>query len=124
MRVDSAGTGGWHVGQPPDPRMQLAALRRGYDLSGLLARQVVPGDFARFDHVLAMDARNLADLNRLASGGGGAQISLFLSYAPEAGADEVPDPYDGGPKDFEAALDLIELASDGFLSRLQKETAL
>lgn len=123
LRVDSAGTGGWHVGSPPDTRMQLAALRRGYDLSGLSAREVTEEDFRTFDHILAMDAQNAEDLKRLAADGAKAQVSLILSHAPDAGTDEVPDPYHGGPDDFEAALDLIELAADGFLSRLEKDSA-
>lgn len=106
VEVDSAGTGGWHVGDPPDARSQRHALRRGYDLSALRARRVAEADFERFDLILAMDEDNLADLERLRPDGGGrAELRLFAGRP-------VPDPYAGGPAGFEAVLDLVEAASD------------
>lgn len=114
VSVDSAGTGDWHVGRPADPRTRLAAQARGYDMSALRGRQVEVNDFQRFDLILAMDAANLGDLQRLQPAGGGAQLDLFLRrYQLEV--DEVPDPYYGGEAGFEQVLDLIERASDALL---------
>ncbi|WP_444438284.1 low molecular weight protein-tyrosine-phosphatase [Pseudomonas sp. A6] len=113
VTVDSAGTGDWHVGKAPDARTRVAAMRRGYDLSALRARQVSAADFADFDLILAMDLSNLADLERL-RGGGPAELDLFLRrYAGVL--DEVPDPYYGGEAGFEQVLDLLETACDALL---------
>jgi protein-tyrosine phosphatase len=110
--VDSAGTGGWHVGDPPDPRSQRHAARRGYDLSPLRARRVTPDDFDRFDYILAMDEDNLADLRRLAPDQNGrASLGLFAAV-------EVPDPYSGTPASFERVLDLVEAAADAWVEVL------
>ena len=116
LMLDSAGTGDWHVGHPPYGPMQVAASARGYDLSRLRARQVTRADFDRFDLVLAMDAQNLADLRRLAGPKAGAAIALLTDYAPEIGADHVPDPY--YTRDFDGTLDLIEVCADGLLDQL------
>ena len=104
LEVDSAGTGAWHVGNPPDPRMQDAAAKRGYDLAPLRARQVRWEDFHRFDLILAMDRENLADLARMApDDGSGAGLHLYL----EGGnPDEMPDPYFTGG--FDGVIDLVE----------------
>lgn len=113
VEVDSAGTGGWHVGDPPDARSQRHALRRGYDLSALRARRVSEADFQRFDLILAMDEDNLADLERLRPAGGRAELRL-LADRP------VPDPYAGGAAGFEAVLDLVEAASDALARDLAR----
>jgi protein-tyrosine phosphatase len=115
VEVDSAGTAGYHVGEPPDPRTQEAASRRGYDLSGLRARVVEPRDFERFDLILAMDRKNLSVLQRRAPVDVRSRVRLFLEFAPEMGTAEVPDPYYGGPNGFEEVLDLVESASRGLL---------
>jgi protein-tyrosine phosphatase len=118
ITLDSAGTGAWHVGQPPDPRTTHAAATRGYDLSKLRARQFTPQDFAEFDLVLAMDRQNLANLERLAqrSAARVPPIKLFRSFDPSAAAGaEVPDPYSGGPSGFEEVLDICERACAGLL---------
>jgi protein-tyrosine phosphatase len=114
--ADSAGVGGWHAGEAPDPRMQAAAARRGYDLSGLRARQARPGDFAAFDLVLAMDRANLRGLEAIRPPSG-AGLRLFLDFA-DAGTLDTPDPYYGGPADFERALDLIEAGAAGLVAHL------
>lgn len=101
-RIDSAGTGAWHAGSPPDPRMIEAAAERGIDLTPLRARQAEPDDFLRFDHIFAMDRSNLSDLTAMQPQNGRASLQLFLE------TDEVPDPYYGGPDGFERVLDLIE----------------
>jgi protein-tyrosine phosphatase len=112
VAVDSAGTGDWHVGSPPDARSQRHAAKRGYDLSSLRGRQVAEADFHRFDLILAMDEDNLADLQRLAPEGSScAEVRLFASI-------EVPDPYTGGAAGFEQVLDLVEAASDTWVKNL------
>jgi protein-tyrosine phosphatase len=121
VEVDSAGTAGYHVGAPPDARSQRAALRRGIDLSGLRARQVTPGDFERFDLILAMDCDNLARLEAMRPAGSRAQLRLFLEYAAEdLGRLEVPDPYYRDASGFEEVLDLSAAASRGLISALQE----
>jgi protein-tyrosine phosphatase len=110
--VDSAGTGGWHAGAPPDARAQRHALLRGYDLSRLRARRVVDADFDRFDLLLAMDEDNLAELQRLKPIGARSEVRLFA-------AAEVPDPYPGGAQGFENVLDQIELACDMWIVDLR-----
>jgi protein-tyrosine phosphatase len=112
VEVDSAGTGCWHAGDPPDARAQRHALQRGYDLSGQRARRVIEVDFERFDLMLAMDRQNLADLRRLQPGNTRAEVRLFAEV-------EVPDPFGGGGRDFEIVLDLVEQASDALVVELR-----
>ena len=114
LHIDSAGTGDWHLGEPPDRRSQRHAAQRGYDLSMLRARQVLPGDFRRFDFVLAMDRSNLADLERLRPGAGVTRPQLLLPFG-SSGLLDVPDPYHGDEREFEAVLDLIEEATDAHI---------
>ncbi len=111
VELDSAGTHGYHIGAPPDPRTQKAALKRGYDLSALRARMVVPEDFARFDLVLAMDAGHLHLLRRACPPEHRAKISLFMEG-------EVPDPYYGGAEDFEKVLELCETGARAWIARI------
>ena len=122
IEVDSAGTAGYHVGEPPDPRTRQAAARRGYDLSALRARIVEPGDFERFDLIVAMDRENLRVLRRRAPPAAHERLRLLLEFAPEAGPEDVPDPYDGGPNGFEEVLDLIEAAARGLLAHLRQRS--
>lgn len=117
IRIDSAGTGDWHIGQPPDQRAQTTAIKRGYRLNDLRARQVSAKDFARFDYILAMDNANLADLRALDPGNSRAKVVRFLDIM-EQGPDEVPDPYQGDTDSFARMLDLIEQACDRWLDRL------
>ena len=116
LDVDSAGTGDWHVGKTPYGPAIEAGRRRGFDLAPLRARQVTGTDFADFDLILAMDVQNLSDIEGLRPDGDQTPVRLFLSYAPETGRSEVPDPYFTG--DFDEALDLIEAAAEGFLRSL------
>jgi protein-tyrosine phosphatase len=120
VEVDSAGTADYHIGEPPDLRSQRAAARRGIDLSGLRARQVVPADFARFDRILAMDRGNLRDLEAMRPQNSRARLQLFLEYAPDLRRPEVPDPYYRDASAFEEVLDLSAAASLGLLADLQK----
>ena len=117
--IDSAGTGDWHVGSPPDRRTIAAARQRGYELGALRARQVTAQDFHDFDLLLAMDRQNLAALQQLRPVAGMAEVKLFLEYAECAAVDEVPDPYYGGAEGFEEVLDLCEAASRGLLTSLR-----
>lgn len=119
IEIDSAGTGDWHVGKAPDARTRAAALRRGYDLSSLRARQVGVADFSRYELILAMDHANLKDLQRLRGGASGAELDLFLRRY-ELEIDEVPDPYYGGEDGFEQVLDLVERACDGLLMEVKR----
>lgn len=120
LRIDSAGTGDWHVGSPPDYRSIAHAAKRGYDLTRLRARQVARDDFAAFDWILAMDRAVLATLERMRPEGSPGHLGLFLDLAPHLGRREVPDPYDGGEDVFETVLDLVEAASDAFVARLEQ----
>jgi protein-tyrosine phosphatase len=115
VKVDSAGTSDWHVGDPPYGPMQAAARARGVDLSALRGRQVTAEDFHRFDLVIAMDKDNQTNLSRLRPADG-APVHLLLDYAPEAGTEAVPDPY--YTRDFEGALDLIEAGCRGLAASI------
>ena len=118
FEIDSAGTGDWHIGAPPDARAQRAGARRGIDISGLRARQTSAADMAEFDHIVAMDRANHADLVRLAGARHRAKVRLFLQDCPQADEEEVPDPYYGDDAGFDRALDLIELAAEALLAQL------
>ena len=120
LEIDSAGTAGYHIGEAPDPRMQAAAARRGYQLDALRARIVEPEDFERFDLILAMDRENLAVLQRRAPETVRERVRLFLEFAPHGAPQEVPDPYYGGPNGFEEVLDLVESAARGLLTYLRQ----
>jgi protein-tyrosine phosphatase len=119
LEIRSGGTAGYHVGEPPDPRTQRHALRRGYDLSAQRAHHVKPEDLAWADHVLAMDRNNLEALRKLAAPADLPKIRLFLDFAPDQPTREVPDPYYGGHEGFEEVIDLCESASRGLLEHLQ-----
>jgi protein-tyrosine phosphatase len=123
VEIDSAGTHDYHLGAPPDLRSQAAARRRGIDLSGLRARQLVAADFERFDHVLVMDQRNLEDAAAIAPASYPARLRRFMEFAPELALDAVPDPYYGDESGFEQVLDLTEAASRGLLRWLRAEGA-
>jgi len=119
IQVDSAGTSNYHSGASPDARSQAAARRRGYELSALRARQVRPADFQDFDLILAMDRRNLADLEGLAPAAARGKLKLFLEFGADSSTLEVPDPYEDGAAGFEHVLDLIEGAAHGLLRQLK-----
>ena len=119
VQIDSAGTGGYHTGEPPDRRATAAALKRGYDLRAQRARAVADEDFSRFDLILAMDQSNLDNLRARAPADAKAQLGLFMAFAPDWPA-EVPDPYYGGDDGFEQVLDMLEAASAGLLEHLAK----
>lgn len=116
--VDSAGTHDYHVGEPPDPRAQAAALRRGYDLSALRARQVSPEDFEEFDLLLAMDFNNLEVLQSMCPPERHAKLGLLMAYAETRNATIVHDPYYRGAKDFDLVLDYIEDGCKGLIQSI------
>ena len=118
IKIDSCGTGDWHIGHAPDARATAEAAQRGYDLSELRARQVAPSDFVEFDYVLAMDDKNLADLKALCPSEFDGYLGLFLPFDPQASVTEVPDPYYGGDEGFSEVLDMVEAASRGLLREI------
>jgi protein-tyrosine phosphatase len=118
VRTDSAGTHDYHAGEPPDRRATTHALRRGYDISSLRAREIVQRDFEDFDLILAMDRGHLQFMERLCEAEQRHKLKLFLDFAGLREAD-VPDPYEGGPEGFEKVLDMVEAASRGLLDHLR-----
>lgn len=115
--IDSAGTGDWHIGHPPDRRAQAEARRNGLDISGLRARQVTADDFHAFDHIVAMDSQNLRDLIELQPQDARAMLSRLLDHA-EVDAADVPDPYYGGDDGFAETFRLVEAGARGLLAQL------
>lgn len=120
VRVDSAGTHGYHVGDPPDPRTVAAGRARGLILDDLRARKLVAADADRFDLILAMDAGHLSHIQRIIPAGSRAQAALFLDFAPDAPLREVPDPYYGGAADFERVLDLVAQGVRGLITHVRR----
>ena len=118
--IDSAGTHGYHIGAPPDPRACRAAERRGVDIRPLRARPVTAEDFAHFELVLAMDEQNRQFLLEACPPEYQHRIRLFLDFAPHLERREVPDPYYGGSTGFEHVLDLVEEAAAGLIEHLRR----
>ena len=107
----SAGTGGWHAGDPPDHRSIAAAARNGVDISHQRGRKLAPGDFQGFDHIMGMDRDNVANITRM--GSGPAAISLFMQ-ACTGRRQDVPDPYYGTEADFEMVYRMVRAAADSW----------
>lgn len=120
IHIDSAGTGGYHIGAPPDARAMAAARARGVDLSGIRARKVTIEDFEAFDLILAMDEDNLLELREIAPEQTRARLALLLDYAPGQTGRAVPDPYYGGKNGFERVLDLVNEACAGLVGELRR----
>ena len=118
VSVDSAGTGSWHVGSPPDQRALSAASLRGVDISSQRARRIDPEDCQNFDYVLTMDEENYRAVAGLCRGS--AVVRPFLDFATDSPETAVPDPYYGGPDGFERVLDLVEEASEGLLEDIRE----
>jgi protein-tyrosine phosphatase len=117
--IDSAGTIGYHAGHPADARMRAAAGARGYQLESR-ARRVEPGDFARFDLIVAMDDANYEELLEMDTGQG-ARLVRMCAYCTRHDESEVPDPYYGGPEGFEHVLNILEDACGNLLKRISDE---
>jgi protein-tyrosine phosphatase len=117
--ADSAGTQGYHVGDPPDKRAIEAAVRRDIDISNQRARRVAGDDFVSFDYLLAMDQDNLWQLREQCPAAQHRKLKLLMEFAAANAGLEVPDPYYGGNEGFERALDLIESAVDGVIREIR-----
>ncbi len=120
IHVDSCGTHGYHVGEPPDPRSIAHAGRRGYALAHLRARRLAAGDFTAFDHLVALDRGHRDILLTRAPHAARHKIALLMDFVPDLGLVDVPDPYYGGATDFEHVLDLVERACEGLLRAIAK----
>jgi len=116
LQLDSAGTENYHLGEPPDVRSIRHAAKRGYDLSGLRARQVGPDDFRDFDLLLAADTLNLGVLRDLCPPEHHGKLALFL------GDRALPDPYYGEATDFEKVLDMVEKRADSLIAAWSRAT--
>jgi protein-tyrosine phosphatase len=118
LEVDSAGTGDWHIGLPPDPRAIAVAQRNGEDISGLRARQVSRDDFYRFDHIVALDPQNLADLKALEPQDATAELSLLLDHVEGRDGEAVADPYYGEDSHFDRAWADVTAGARGLARRI------
>ena len=121
MAIGSAGTHDYHIGRPAFPTAVELARKRGYDIARHVARRIAPGDFDRYDMILAMDRANLAHLRSIAPTSCRQRIELLLDYGEEFHAEEVPDPFGGEVRDFERALDMIEDGCRGLVHLLLRQ---
>ncbi len=119
IRVDSAGTHAYHVGEQPDRRSQQTAFAHGIDLSRQRARRAEREDFLRFDYILAMDRDNYRNLKAICPDGMEERLHLFLNFASELDEDEVPDPYYGGKDGFEQVFAMVQEAATGLLDDIR-----
>jgi len=118
VEVESAGTGAWHVGKPPDRRAQATAMRKGVDISQYSGRQVEPGDFRHFTHIFALDEANFADLKAIAPANARAELSLLLDLIEGRAGESVSDPYYGGDEGFEQTWADVSAAAQALVRRL------
>lgn len=118
VQVDSAGTGHWHAGQPPDRRAVACARGHGVDIAGLRARQIHAEDFHAFDWLLCADADNLREVRRLAPSQARERVALLLDWAGTVPSGEVPDPYYGHADHFEEVWRLVDTAAQAVVARL------
>lgn len=117
IEIDSAGTGGWHIGEPPYGPMQDACRARGYDLSSLRARQFSSSDFDAFNLIFVMDESNRDDVEAKRPSGNNTPVHLFMEFASHPDYSEVPDPY--YTRDFDLTIDLVEYATEKLISKLK-----
>ncbi|WOJ89867.1 low molecular weight protein-tyrosine-phosphatase [Methylocapsa polymorpha] len=120
--VDSAGTGDWHVGEPPDRRAQAVASRYGVDISSYRARQVSLQDFQRFSHIVALDLKNLAALEAMQPEGAAAELRLLLDYVEGREGEAVADPYFGEAAGFEATWTDVTIGARALARRIAEKT--
>lgn len=123
IEIDSAGTGDWHLGYPPDPRATAVAAKNGFDIAHLRARLVTSDDFARFDHIVALDAKNLADLKAMRPPGSRAKLSLLLDHVAGREGEAVADPYYGDESGFDLTWADATEGARGLLRRIAEERA-
>lgn len=121
IETDSAGTGNWHAGEPPDRRAQAAARRHGTDISDLRARQVRPEDFRRFDHVLALDGQNLRDLIAIRPADATAELGLLMDHVEGREGSSVADPYYGEDRDFDMTWADVSAAAEALVARIARQ---
>ena len=121
VELDSAGTGDWHIGEPPDRRAIANAAEHGVDIAGLRARQLAAADYRRFDWLLCADRANLRDVRARMPAGSHGRVALLLDWAGVEVEGDVPDPYTGGPAQFEHVFHLLDRAADGVIARLRHE---
>ena len=121
FEIDSAGTSGWHDGDPPDARSVATARARGVEVCGS-SRKLTGPDLHRFDYVIGMDRENHAKIARVhGAGGGGARVHLLREWDPEGGSPDVPDPYYGGERGFEEVHDIVERSCAALLDHLLEQ---
>jgi protein-tyrosine phosphatase len=120
IEIDSAGTHGYHVDEPPDHRAILTATRRGVGLEDLRARRAEPEDFLYYDYILAMDQENFISLSAICPRGMERKLMMLMDFAPQLRTREVPDPYYGGPTGFEQVFDMVEVAGKGLLAHIRR----
>lgn len=118
FEIDSAGTIGYHAGEPPDPRSIAEAKKHGIDISGQRSRKLVLADLSHYDYLFAMDQQNLEGIERLRRPSSTATVKLFLDEAPDLGVAEVPDPYYGARDGFSYVWKLVDRAAEAFLARV------
>lgn len=121
VQADSAGTGGWHIGEPPDRRAQRTALRHGVDIARYRGRQIEAADFRRFSHIFALDLDNLAVLHRIAPANAPARIGLLLDLVEGMEGQAVADPYYGPDAGFEETWDQVDRAALALVAQLSRE---
>lgn len=121
VELDSAGTGDWHIGEPPDRRAIANAAEHGIDIAGLRGRQLDASDYRRFDWLLCADRANLRDVRARMPSDSRARAALLLDWAGIEADGEIPDPYTGGPAQFEHVFHLLDRAADGVIARLRHE---
>lgn len=120
IEIDSAGTGNWHAGNPPDPRAISTAQRHGIDISGYQARQVTRDDFRCFTHIYALDPSNLANLQRIRDGEGTAELQLLMDLVPGREGTAVVDPYYGDTAGFETTWADVTRAASIIIKQLNR----
>lgn len=117
ITIDSAGTGDWHAGSPPDPRAVAVAQQHGHDISAYRARQVTKDDFHRFGHIYALDPQNLKELRRIEPSRHIAEVALLMDIVPGRKGTAVIDPYYGDEDDFEQAWADVDAAATALVRR-------
>ncbi len=119
VEIDSCGTAGYHIGQPPDPRSVDTAARYGIDISGLRGRQLVREDFVRFTHIFGMDHQNLRNIEAVRPRGAGTHVSLLMDMVPGREGAAIADPYYDGEERFEDTWEDVSMAAEAILERLR-----
>lgn len=122
IEVDSAGTGNWHVGNPPHEGTSTLLKEKGISTEGMKARQIIQEDGEKFDYIIAMDSQNLKDLRKVIAEKEGSVVTLFLDLVENAPFKDVPDPYFTG--NFDEVYDLVTQGCEALLERIKKEKSL